>query len=626
MDTIKTAPSSYNFVPLNKYVYIPAWWNLTTNDIPFNDSKDGSIEFTLTNLSPLFTRNGSASKNERFSAHVLVAPKKRLYFLPATSIKGMFRSALEILSFGKMEQFNDRSFGYRTFNEEENDYETYHSIIKNQKCGWIEKSGENYSLIPCKGDFDTIKITEVKKKFYSFDGKSGIGARNKAVGNKLYPIIDNNGRKYHLVCTGKMENRKERNKSKKHEYLFPVDTLAPISLMEKTEDVKEVVMKKVLRQFLSIYAQNKDATDFINETLERGKRIHVFYVTNDNNEIVAMGLSKMMKLPYANSIKDLVGKRQERKEGRDLCETIFGYISDKDKENSLKGRVQVCNAFCKDEKGMDLTIDDNRLITVPGVLGEPKPSFYPFYVEQRVSNEDYKTYEDADTIAGRKIYRIHSNGSTTKLPQGNGNSNVGTTFSAIPLGQSFKCRINFHNLRPIEIGALLFAIKLQEGSYHNIGMAKGFGYGKLKCSEIKLSLEGSVDDYIACFKAEMNRWGKEVLQKPNWNYDTRFEITSFMAIRKEHSDSQVRMIEMRKDSGDRKSNGDPIYKNEYSEVKKHFLLLAEDVDDSARQLYDSETNPTPKIKPQKRSSVPTSGNAKAYGKKKKKGAKGYWNK
>lgn len=563
---MKTISSPYNFVPLNRYVYIPEWWNQVYNDVPFTDGEEGTIEFTIKNLSPLFTRNGSKSKKEKYSAHVLIDGQK-YYFIPGSSIKGMLRSTLEILSFGKMEQYNDRSFGYRTFNEKENDYETYHSIIKNQKCGWIEKKNGSYRLIPCDGDFVLIDIREVERKYPNLSKKKGIRDRNEAImKNKvLYPIYDKNGQNYYLVCTGKMF-------SKKHEYLFPTKQKEPISLMESDGG-----KKKVLKQFLSVYAQNKDATGFIDNYLEKGKRIHVFYVTDeyDDNTIIAMGLSKMMKLPYSNSIKDLVDNRQEQPQERDLCETIFGYITDNDNDSSLKGRVQVCNAFCVDKEGKKYAIEDERLINVSGVLGEPKPSFYPFYLEQNERNGKHLNYEEAESIAGRKLYRTHQSNNGKALPKGNDNENTKTSLSVLPSGLSFVCRINLHNMKPIEIGALLKAIKLEEGAYHNMGMAKGFGYGKIVCSNIKLNLKHSIEEYIQAFNNEMNTWGSLSYKNAEWNLAKRVETAMFFAIRKEHADQDVRMIEMRKATGKTRPDGKPETKNEFLEVKKNFQLIKE---------------------------------------------------
>ena len=106
-----TAP--YNFVPLNEKVFYPSWSEQVTQDLPFSDSEDGVIEVKLKNVSPLFTRDGALEKH---SAHIMGKDGKRHYFIPGTTIKGMLREIIEIMSFGKMQEdkdFQNRWYGYR---------------------------------------------------------------------------------------------------------------------------------------------------------------------------------------------------------------------------------------------------------------------------------------------------------------------------------------------------------------------------------------------------------------------------------------------------------------------------------------------------------------------------------
>ena len=103
----KPIKSPYNFVPLNKQVYIPDWWDKVSHDIPFEDGIDGSIEVTWKNISPLFIRDASVGKGE-FSMHIADQNGTRRYFIPGASLKGMLRSVISILSFGKMEQYENQ--------------------------------------------------------------------------------------------------------------------------------------------------------------------------------------------------------------------------------------------------------------------------------------------------------------------------------------------------------------------------------------------------------------------------------------------------------------------------------------------------------------------------------------
>ena len=514
----KPIKSPYNFVPLNKQVYIPDWWDKVSLDIPFEDGIDGSIEVTWKNISPLFIRDASVGNGE-FSMHIADQNGTRRYFIPGASLKGMLRSVISILSFGKMEQYDNQYFGHRDFDTKLPEGRKYAKNMENVKFGWLEKQpDETFVLYPCKGEYKKIEISKVKNKFRrSYIPSNNVWKTNYRlrVKNKLFPYFDNN--KYRLFCTGKMNG-------KKHELLIPADTKKGIALNDK-----------IIESFLTVYAPTPGFEKFVSY-LDEGERIPVSFIAEKGTtNIIAIGMGRMFRYPYKKGINTLVKKEQGNPQKEyDLCETMFGQIDNQDNQNnqnSLKGRVQIGNAM------MQGTISDEELIhsEVKGVLGEPKASFYPLYLKQDARNK-YLTYEDANGIAGRKRYRIHQGGTVVNLPQGNGNINVMTRFRPIPRNKSFKMRINIHNLKPVELGALLLAIKLKQGAFHNIGMAKAYGYGKLISENIELNLRGeeqhSVDDYINLFKSTM-----EAFTNNKWsNSDV---ITSLLGIMGEHSNDDM---------------------------------------------------------------------------------------
>lgn len=47
-------------------------------------------------------------------------------------------------------------------------------------------------------------------------------------------------------------------------------------------------------------------------------------------------------------------------------------------------------------------------------------------------------------------------------------------------GTKFEGKIRFHNLTKLELGLLLWSLKLEEDSWMNMGKAKSFGYGAIK--------------------------------------------------------------------------------------------------------------------------------------------------
>lgn len=94
----------FNFVPRSQSVFFPSWSGKICMDVPFRDAQTGKIHLLLTAKTPIFVRQGSvlsATPSKDF------VHRENVYFIPATSIKGMVRSVLEIISFGKLEQSND---------------------------------------------------------------------------------------------------------------------------------------------------------------------------------------------------------------------------------------------------------------------------------------------------------------------------------------------------------------------------------------------------------------------------------------------------------------------------------------------------------------------------------------
>lgn len=130
--------SPYNFVPLNSKVYIPDWYGLVSQDIPFEDGEDGYIELTWHNDSPLFIRNEGKDKSDPMYVD---DNGTRRYFIPGSSIKGMLRNVLSILAFGKMEageQYHDRFFGHREIGSGATEHTNYLEKMSQAKCGWLE--------------------------------------------------------------------------------------------------------------------------------------------------------------------------------------------------------------------------------------------------------------------------------------------------------------------------------------------------------------------------------------------------------------------------------------------------------------------------------------------------------
>lgn len=572
--------SPYNFVPLNEHIYFPEWADQISMDIPFEDGEDGIIEVEWVNDSPLFTRDMQKpdkkdAPDNQYSMHIMQPDGTRLYFLPGSSLRGMLRNVLSILSFGKMNQFTNRFYGYREFGGKDNsNHEEYQAKMKNIRYGWLKKNKETevYSLFT-RDDFywndvdkNTLRIhkDDLKDLYpsYAFNKETSSWEQNKLLkdaAGERFPL-DASG-EYRIFATGKM-NKKE------HEVLIPI--------RQDDEDIEIKLNDDTVKKFFDVYEPSPGFENF-RHLLDDGEEIPVSYIKGKHNTdgIIAIGMGKMIRYPYQFDVEQLIQNQQlEYKDKRkDLSETIFGWA---DKSDSMKGRVQIGNAFTNNSLA-----DDPQWRPIEGVLGTPRGSFYPFYIKQ--DGFKYKTYKDANCISGRKLYRIHSGGSTMDLPQGNGNENIGVKFYPIPKGQKFKMRINVHNLKKVEVGALLSAITLHKQSkvWHNIGLAKSFGFGKLHCESLELhGFTCNEHEYIVAFEQMMNNFTKKEYNKKWLNTKQSDFLFSIMS---EHKNEDLKMMELEDYTAARKnSNRKDLTEDGFNAIT--VLTLQEQIEEKERQF------------------------------------------
>jgi len=494
-----TAP--YRFVPLNKTVVIPNF-EPVSHDKPYKDGEDGIIVVKCCNETPMFIRNGEGildTNKYLYPEHVVINGQKQ-YFIPSTSWQGMIRSVMEIMTFAHL---SDDQYNNRTYSERD---------IANKKCindkiGWLYLDSDNHYRLMPGGEIDTIKIDEIKSIKENEIGKKY--ADNKDIIGKLeaygmnYPIIREKNRT--LVFTGDIAR-------KGHEYLFPIF---------KANATDLIVTEQLVRDFFETYKDSpynnendKKHPNFIKSWLEAEKALPVFYKTN-NQHIERIGLTKVQRILKPFSITHGVHNGQTECTGLDFVQRIMGYVNGDD---ALKGRVQ----FSHSQIGM---ISDNQLIPAEGILGEPKASYYPLYIANQ------KNYDDPDfIIAGRKRYVIHENGYQVGFPptdQLSDNTDVRTKMLLLPTNLNIELRIRFHNLLPEELGAILSALTFHNthGLYHSIGMAKAYGYGKLRVDSVEL--RGTTKTDIAHYMMQFEKLMKQSL-KADWiNSEQMIELAKY---------------------------------------------------------------------------------------------------
>jgi len=541
----------FNFVPLNETPYLPKWANQISQDLPFEDGLSGKLKLRIIAETPIFVNDKVQEDNSvpcEF-CHILDSEGNKHYFIPGTSIKGVLRNVMEVLSFGKMTQVQNQSFGIRDLSNGA-DGRFYREKVKVDKvhCGWL-RMGENGLVLDDCGLPWRISAEEIDRHFgmglmnFITTGANFKSDDNKSARKKYemfrvnhsdsqltdYFSVDNNininagGRKFvcfnrggydgTIVFTGqpglrqqKIDRRKNKMvwSGKFFEFVFP----------SQVENSNVPVPENVFKEFESIHQNSSDYTEFRKKQLRRGEEIPVFFIYDEDGGIDSMGLSYMYKFPAFNTIYNGIPLSLLDNKARDLCECIFGYT---DKENSLKGRVQFTPAsLC----GSPSFYNDITL-----ALAKPHPSYYPLYLGSG------QTWNSTNIrIAGRKKYPVRSQNS---ILSNTGTEKMSRVIRPMNSNTIFEGYIHFFNLRPIELGALLSAIDFcqHEECSHNIGQGKPLGYGKAKLSIIDSEIESisamkscSLNEARESFVSEMKK------QFPGWS--TSVQLSELFAMAK----------------------------------------------------------------------------------------------
>lgn len=488
-----TAP--FNFVPLSDEVFFPSWADDISHDKPMRDnennldSQSGEIDIKIEAKSPIFIKD--SKEKEKFCQH------DGQYYIPSSSIKGMIRSIVEILSFSKMsvETYNDNTYSVRDLSKSDNFYMS--EMKKETYGGWLKKIDNKYYIEDC-GEVGRINHSEIDKIFnidFSSNFKKpkfinndkslktaekkhqlikdkklvyGFSFQRLDHGRKIYIYDDKDGKEGTLVFTGQPDARVEiegkKAKGKGYEFIF----------FDKKDEYE---VTHLMEKFKFAYFDGRrdkepeESADwtFWKQKLENGEKVPVFF--QKEGGIKHFGLSYLYKIPYNYSVSDGIPLTHQD-ERIDLAQSIFGYINDK---KALKGRVSFSH-FLADLK----TIKEQKATTE--ILGTPRASYYPIYVRQ--NGQEYLTFMDSNfQIAGRKRYPVHKTCEVNKTTD-TGNKNVGTTFTPLSQGAVFNGKLRYHNLKKAELGAILSALTFHNtpNTFHNIGLAKSLGYGKIKIS------------------------------------------------------------------------------------------------------------------------------------------------
>lgn len=390
-------------------------------------------------------------------------------------------------------------------------------------------AGERYKVVPEESRFSTQLLVEPEKARDHHSLKWD-GTRSELWLSYGLASTPKNGEpttKGFVVLTGSPQEYTDQRRQKHFEFFFHDVDSAPTD---------NAISEHVFQEFLDIHApddgrEQSTAWKYLNEKghpsfkpFKDGGEIPIFYL-EEKNEIVSFGLAMMFRLAHKLTTRDLLlnSHADHGSATPDLASLIFGEIADETSGRGLKGRVAFDLAVAKLPQGETISATDGNV----ALLG-PKASDHTKYVSQpgdkqngqlpqspdqhgNLRLETYATYTSQSdgnpqrgqpVLKGRKIWpastaanQAYAFDTLPSLQSSVGGKNQEISKSAqvrlwaLPKGTTFRTTLRFHNMKHVELGALLWALSFGDDAalrarsakdvkkVHRIGAGKPLGFG-----------------------------------------------------------------------------------------------------------------------------------------------------
>lgn len=402
----------YNFVPLNETV-VPGQ-PPPSGDHYHPDRLSGSIELTITTKTPLFIRGEGSDFFRGADGRPAI---------PGSSLRGLVRTLVEIVSRGKFATFDDRRFHYRAVGDSQSSigHQYQRQMIKRwrhngdyafaplARAGVLEKNGSGYTVRPSPGIFrvDQSVLTAAVlhpprppfRRVYFQKEPVSLHRHVLPKGQPLwleYALVVDIGpartsartTEGLLVFSGPFGTRKHM------QWIIELPTQGP------PLDVPPAVIEKYRGD-----TQRDSGYDLL-EWLEKPPApVPCFYIIDAGGTISAIGHTGFFRLPYQKTVKDHVpdAVRNPRDAAdqpvTDMAEAIFG------REAGWATRVFFEDALPpRDEKLEHFLLEETAL----QVLGAPKPTAFPHYLEQpgghRAPVGNLNHWDSDARLRGYKLY------------------------------------------------------------------------------------------------------------------------------------------------------------------------------------------------------------------------------
>ncbi len=529
----------YNFIPLSSWTFHPNWANDTYHDVPFSDGLSGRIDYELKNFSPICVGHAVKSvKNQDGKTEtkhlVWERDAKDHLVIPGSSIKGLLRTALEIVSFGRMQFFHDRKHAFRLkigdVKGVDSSYDLMPVFLRPRSDGlWeyfkvdvvagdkpecasvtteilanilgvsqnkiatasaSEKFGYLYKKFNLLPNAPMPLLYAKTKHREEYSANQLLKPENKRHKTKWQEVVSVSVNPGEHDCVGMFQfmneniaNKGSPKANKFSDYFFYVRDASSLDESGRWIVIDNKDLVKDLNQ--SLPPMKADSEGIKSDNLYNFNYSHmhkeygfpVWYLKSKKGGLKdALGFCQVMRKDKSLSVGDMIRAQVKYTDDKlpDLPELMFGCLGSDDK-NGLGSRIGFSDL--RTEGVPEITSREY-------VLGEPKPTFYPQYLGKFGFQ---RQYEDGSFVAGRKMYKIRDQFKLADSKFPNENVNVRTAIDFASKGSVFRGSVVFHNLKPEELGALLWVMTFGQGTesgsckyYHALGHAKPMGAGAVK--------------------------------------------------------------------------------------------------------------------------------------------------
>jgi CRISPR-associated protein (TIGR03986 family) len=526
----RKAVAPYNFVELPDRIVTVDPKSLPSGNRYYPDHYTGIIKCTLTTESPLYTRCGWTpedfaeyleppkhktekerkrwekeekaeweKKRKKILAPFFSYPGQNLPVIPGSSIRGMLRTLVEIISFSKIDRVSDaQKFFFRAVAAEREDplADPYKKALERVQAGYLTKQGESWFIRPAKKiddlSFVWIKDEVVNKSLDDFISlksdsyypqyKINVSFENTTLknGRRFSKKISSNPSKYKnvgvLVTSGNMAETGEASQTNRKNHCLVREPDSEAQLIKINDDA--------IRDYCSaLTAFQTQSPNFTEQegVLAKGRCIFYCEPQTSKEDITLFGQSPYFRIPYSHAhngkaatARDFIPPRLKDTKDHpvilDMAEAMFGFVR-RDKQanqnqQARSSRIFISDAIpqAKQEAAIQSSLDQEPQEIL---LSSPKPTTFQHYLvqpkaEQKTlqhyaSQPPTEQHGGETAIRGHKLYWHKKYEGLSVLEDADTQTSL---IKPIDPEIEFTFDIHFENLSDVELGALLWILSL----------------------------------------------------------------------------------------------------------------------------------------------------------------------